>query len=132
MMVTAIVTQGCAETGAHAVNAASAPYAVIGDLDGHSYRVSLADERGGAPARVDLAFTRGTFEASDTKDDGFVPTRYSTRIVDDALEFDVESRSPSAVRRFKGRVAGTHVEGTVVLVPQGSAPRRYAFTGDAT
>jgi hypothetical protein len=128
MALGGIVTQGCAESAREAASAR----AEIGELDGHSYRVVAADERGGAPSRIELAFVRGTFEASDTLGDGYVPTRYTTHVTDDALEFDVESRSPSAVRRFTGRVAGKHVEGTIVFAPHGSAPRHYVFSGDAT
>src|SRR3954470_12038875 len=88
----AIVTQGCA-VSAREANAVSGE---TRELDGRSYRVILADERGGAPSSLDLAFAHGTFEASDTKDDGYVPVRYATHATDAAVEFDLESRSPSA------------------------------------
>ncbi len=124
-LLCAMAAQGCSNGLAVPTRAALEEQ---GALDGRAYHVALVSERGGPPATIDLTFVRGTLVASDARDDGFVPAPYKTT----GAEFSAEARSPSAVRRFRGRVANGHVVGTMMLVPHGGAPAVYAFTGDAS
>ena len=118
---------GCAEVGGAAATPAQAPAA--GALDGRLFRVALVAERGGAAETVELSFDHGALDASDMRDQGFLKTVYTVRGERSGIVFEGEARSPSAVRRFRGRVEGDRVSGTMMVVPDGAMPVRYTFAG---
>jgi hypothetical protein len=124
------VGAGCARESVEAANAT--PCATESRaLDGRAFRVAVSADRGGAASSVEIAFASGRLDASDARDEGYVPTTYVVRSIEGRIEFDAEARSASAVRRFRGRIEGSRIVGTVVLVPHGAQPAFYSFEGQS-
>jgi hypothetical protein len=88
-------------------------------------------DRGGASEALDIAFAHGRIDASDGRDLGYTAAPYAVHPGADAIEFEAETRSPGGVRRFKGRVAGGHIEGKLVLMRDGVLPTFSSFGGQA-
>lgn len=131
LLVTGLVTTaGCAASGLS--DAKPATCTTGQPLDGRSFAVALVAERGGAPEKVEIAFARGALEASDARDQGYAPALYAVRTTSGpigCIEFEAEARGPAGTRRFKGRVEGDQIVGTLMLVNDGSMPARFTFDG---
>jgi hypothetical protein len=102
-------------------------------LDGHAFRVAVAGDRGGAPDVIEMRFENGTLEASDAQREGAVPAVYVVEPANAELKtsFEAEARAPGAVRRFRGTIDGTRIEGNLELSRDGVPPVRYTFRGEA-
>ncbi len=123
------MTTGCATSGM--TESKPAPCTSAQALDGRSFAVALVAERGGGSEKVDLAFARGALEASDARAEGYAPALYVVRKIDqgEAIEFEAETRGPSGRRRFKGRIEGNQIEGTMMVSNDGAPPARFTFGG---
>jgi hypothetical protein len=102
-------------------------------LDGHAFRVTLASDRGGAPDVIEMRFANGALEASDAQLEGAVAAGYVVQPAnaERKTSFEAETRAPGAVRRFRGTVDGTRIDGNLELSRDGAPPARYTFRGEA-
>ena len=102
-------------------------------LDGHVYKVAVASDRGGAPDLIEMRFENGTLAASDAQREGAVPAAYVVQPANAELKttFEAETRAPGAVRRFRGTIDGSRIEGNLELSRDGVPLARYTFRGEA-
>jgi hypothetical protein len=125
MAVALAATAGCAAMPSNVGARARA----AGKLDGRTFHVSLVSDLGGAPGAIDLVFDSGRFDVKDDADPGHAAAPYFEHAGDDGVDFRAETRSPSGIRRFRGRVAGSLIDGTLLLAPDGGRPLFYSFHG---
>jgi hypothetical protein len=101
-----------------------------GPLDGRSFVGETGEEGTTRGDPEEFVFAAGKFDPLGHHDRGFAAAPYHAERRGDAVAFRAETMSESAGRlRWTGTVRGDRLEGTVLWIKNGQAPKEYWFTG---